>query len=278
MFASTAALCLTTILAVVVPLVLGGEMVINEKTKEATFEVKNPTLGIALTAARYASMVGFYGGAVGVAVSIFKFEAPAGPEHTLPVSPTVQCVVNLTAQFFFVYLILIVMLTVSELSGGKYPLETYQSFAALEAAKATVQFAPMLSILFVTTRMYALLITDKKGAPQAWVQDGMYMSTWALLISFLACLITGAVTKVQVDEDGNVTNEFSNKYIGLGMTVLRYFTMFLLYGGIVTVIVGLFKMTPETANGKGSVPFLSDVLHATPIGNPPPGATTIGGQ
>ena len=30
----------------------------------------------------------------------------------------------------------------------------------------------MLGILFVTTRMYALLLTDKKGAPQAWEQDG----------------------------------------------------------------------------------------------------------
>merc|ERR1719240_658267 len=107
----------------------------NEKTKERTFEVPNKTLGTALIAVRYLSMLCFYGGAVAVAASIFKFEAPAGPEHTLPVSPTVQCVVNLTAQFFFVYLVLIVMSTVSELSGGKYPLDKHWAFAAVEAAK-----------------------------------------------------------------------------------------------------------------------------------------------
>jgi len=134
----------------------------------------------------------------------------------------------------------------------------------------------MLSILFVTTRMYALLITDKKGAPQAWVQDGMFMATWALLISFVVCLATGCVMDVTTDEDGNVTNTFSNKYVGIGMTVVRYLAMLLLYGGIVTVIVGLFKMTPENANGRGSVPFVSDAINSTPVGNPPPGATTVG--
>jgi hypothetical protein len=275
MYASTGALCVTTLLAIIVPLVLGGKMVVNPKTKEATFEVPNAMLGRVLVAVRYASMACFYGGAVAVAVSIFKFEAPAGPEHTLPVSPTVQCVVNLTVQFFFVYLVLIVMSTVSELSGGKYPLETYRVFAAVEAAKTTVAFAPMLSILFVTTRMYALLITDKKGAPQAWVQDGMFMSTWALLISFGLCLSTGCIMEVETDEDGNVTNKFSNQYVGIAMVAVRYLTLVLLYGGIITVIVGLFQMTPETANGRGSIPFVSDAVNSTPVGNPPPGATSV---
>merc|ERR1719272_1681010 len=155
-------------------------------------------------------------------------------------------------------------------------MESYKMFSAMEAAKATVSFAPMLSILFVTTRMYALLITDKKGAPQAWVQDGMYMATWSLFISFLCCLITGFVMdEVKVDEDGNVINKFSNQYVGIGMTILRYFTMALLYGGIVMVVVGLFVMTPETANGRGSVPVVSDAVNATPIGDPPPGPNNV---
>merc|ERR1719409_270171 len=105
-------------------------------------------------------MLGFYGGTVGVAVSIFTFQAPGGPDATLPVSPTVQCVLILTCQFFFVYLMATVMLAVSEASGGAIG---WTLFAAFDAAKATLGFAPMLATLFVTTRMYALLITDKKG-------------------------------------------------------------------------------------------------------------------
>merc|ERR1719171_2131198 len=118
-----------------------------------------------------------------------------------------------------------VMLTVSEVSGGRIQLDKYRLFSAVDAAKTTLGFAPMLSILFVTTRMYALLITDKKGAPQAWVQDGMYMATWSLLISFLMCLATGLVMdKVETDEDGNVINKFSNQYVGIAVTAIRYFT------------------------------------------------------
>merc|ERR1719267_19944 len=209
MFASTYAMCGTTLLAVAVPLLMGGTSKKNEKTGEVTFEVPNETLGKVLIGVRFLTMFAFYGGAIGVIYSIFTFVAPAGPEHTLPVSPTVQCVVNLTCQFFFVYFMMTVMLTVSEVTGGAIPMEKWTLFAAIDATRATLAFAPMLSILFVTTRMYALLITDQKGAPPAWVQDGMYMATWSLLISFLMCLVTGLVMeKVETEEDGNVTNKF----------------------------------------------------------------------
>jgi len=269
MYFSTYAMMCTTALSIAVPLVLGGSMKTNPVTKESTFEVPNPMLGYVLLALRYACMLGFYGGAIGVAYSIFTFEAPSGP--TLPVSPTVQCVVNLTCQFFFVYFMVSAMLTISEVSGGAIPMEKWKLFAAINSAKTTLAFAPMLSILFVTTRMYALLITDKKGAPQAWVQDAMFMSTWSLLISFVMCLVTGLfMDNVETDEDGNVVNKFSNQYVGIAVTAIRYFTMVLLYGGMTMVIVGLFKMTPENANGRGSVPLVSDALNKTPIGNPPP--------
>jgi len=272
MFAATYSMCTTTLLSILVPLVMGGSMKVDPITKEKTFEVPNPTLGYVLIAFRFVCMFGFYGGAVGVVYSIFVFEAPAGPEATLPVSPTVHCVVNLTCQFFFVYFMLTLMMTLSEVSGGTIPLERYRFYAALQATQATLAFAPMLSILFVTTRMYALLLTDKKGAPQAWVQDGMFMATWSLMISFLMCLATGLVMdEVETDEDGNVINKFSNKYVGISVTILRYLTMVLLYGGMTMVIVGLFVMTPETANGRGSVPVVSDAVNSTPIGEAPPG-------
>merc|ERR1719453_2617814 len=222
-------------------------------------------------------MVCFYGGAVGVAYSIFTFEAPGGAAATLPVSPTVSCVVNLCVQYFLIFLALNIMVTMTELSGGSVRLEEYRMFAALNAAKATVAFAPMLSILFVTTRMYALLITDKKGAPQAWVQDGMFLATWSLLISFLMCLATGLIMdEVETDEDGNVVNKFSNKYVAMAVTGVRYLTMLLLYGGICMVIVGLFTMTPENANGRGSIPMVSDAVNATPAGEAPPGPGQVG--
>jgi len=240
-------------MAIIVPCLLGGVSKTNPTTKEVTFEVSNQMLGYVMLALRFLCMLGFYAGVAGVIYSIFSFQAPNG-NPTLPVSQTVHCVVTLAIQFFFIYAALIVCLTVSEVSEGQIPLETYRFYSAIEAAKSTIPFAPMLAILFVTTRMYALLITDNKGAPQGWVQDAMYMSTWSLLISFITCLVAGMLMdNVETDEDGRVINKFEHGYIDIGMNVLRYLMMLLLYGGIITVIVGLFVMTPETASGTGSV-------------------------
>merc|ERR1719152_97875 len=82
--------------------------------------------------------------------------------------------------------------------------------------------------------------------------------------------------KVETDEDGNVVNKVSNKYAGIALTVVRYLSTLLLYGGMTMVIVGLFVMTPETANGRGSVPIVTDAVNATPVGNPPPGPGAVG--
>jgi len=276
MFASTIALCFTTLLAIAVPLVLGGTMKRNDLTKETTFQVPGAALACSLLVIRYMSQVAFYGGTIGVAYSIFVFEAPGGEKHTLPVSTTLQCVVNLACQYFFVYSLMTVLLTVSELSGGAVPMEKSALFAAIVSTKSTVAFAPMLCILFVTTRMYALQITEKRGAPQAWVQDGMCMATWSLMISFLACLSTGLIVdRVETDENGNVMNKFSNRPLTMAMTIVRYLSMLLLHGGIVLVIVGLFVMTPETANGHGAVPYVSGAINSTPFGSAPPGPTSV---
>jgi len=275
MFSATYALCLISALAVIVPFLLKGEMEVDPRSGQAKITVPNPTVGYVMIGVRYICMLGMYVGVTGVIISIFKFEAPAG-RTTLPVSPTVQCVVNLCCQYFFIFLCINIMMTLTE--AGAVRAEEFTFFVALNAAKTTVAMAPMLSILFVTTRMYALLITDKKGAPQAWVQDGMFMATWALMISFCSCLLTCLVMdKVEFDEDRNVVNKFSNKGVAIGMACVRYLAMLLQYGGIVCVIVGLFQMTPETANGRGSIPVVTDAVNSTPLGNAPPGVNDVPG-
>jgi len=273
MYACTGSIAATTILSILVPLTMGGSQTTNEITKETTFEVPDPTIGKVLIGLRYLFMACIYGGAGVILASIFLFES--SPGVVPPISPAVSCVCNLCVQYFFIYLVLIGCLTISELSGGKYRFEDSKFFAAVQASKATVAFAPMLSILFVTTRMYALLITQKKGAPQAWCQDGMYMATWSVAIAFISCLATGMIMdKAETDEDGNVVNKFSNQYAAYGMIAARYIAMALLYGGVVTVVTGVFTMTPETANGRGSIPFVSDAINSTPIGYPPPSVGT----
>merc|ERR1719298_165387 len=255
-FMCTYALLAQTICSVAVPLVLQGDVKVGKCEGDMEYNVENKLLGSILAIGRYVMMICIYVGAGCVVYSIFVIEHPKGPEYTIPISPTMQCVINLTFQFFFVYTWIWAAITVKEFTGFEWALLTQ----TMENCKGVVMFCPMLSILFVATRMYALQITDSKGSPQGWCQDGMYMATWSLLIQFVMVLVTPCATGVpaQVDEDGNIKWEPDNKILFYCVVTIRALGFILLYGGIITVITGLYTMTPETANGRGAVPLVGD--------------------
>jgi hypothetical protein len=255
-FMCTYALLAQTLCSVAVPLVLQGDVKQGKVEGDMEYEVENKALGSILAIGRYVMMICIYVGVGCVIYSIFTIQHPKGPEYTIPISPTMQCVINMTFQFFFVYTWIWAAITVKEFTGYEWALLTQ----TMENCKGVVMFCPMLSILFVGTRMYALQITDSKGAPQGWVQDGMFMATWSLLIQFVMVLVTPCATgePATVDEDGNIKWEPENKIFFYCVVTIRVLGFFLLYGGIITVIIGLYTMTPETANGRGAVPLVGD--------------------
>merc|ERR1719386_150374 len=252
----TYALLAQTCFSVAVPLVLQGEVKVGKVEGDMEYEVENKMFGTILAIGRYVMMICLYIGAGCVVYSIFTIEHPKGPEYTIPISVTMQCVVNLTFQFFFVYIWIWAAITIKEFTGFEWALMTQ----TMENCKGVVMFCPMLAILFVGTRMRALLLTDSRGAPQGWCQDGMYMATWSLLIQFIMVLVTPCATGEpgQVDEDGNIKWAPSHPIMLYAIIGIRVLGFFLLYGGIITVIVGVYTMTPETANGRGAVPFVGD--------------------
>merc|ERR1719161_422674 len=208
-YAITYAILLQCILAVAVPLVVGGSIKKGDKGEgDVEYEVNNKMLGTCLTVARYIVMFSVYLGIAAVIWSVFVIQHPKGPQYTPPISVTMQCVINLTVQFFTVFLLIWVCITVKEFTG----FEMHFISNAMENAKGTIAFCPMLAILFVGTRMLALQLTNQKGAPQGWAQDGMYMATWSILIQFLMVLLIPLCTLVmegkavnpELDEDGNV--------------------------------------------------------------------------
>merc|ERR1719498_1705552 len=274
----TYAVMMQCILAVAVPLVLGGSVKKGDKGEgDVEYEVNNKALGTCLLVARYIVMFSVYLGIAAVIWSIFVIEHPQGPQYTPPISVTMQCVINLTVQFFIIYLFLWVSITIKEFTGWEWHLLVN----TMENAKGTIAFCPMLAILFVGTRMYALQLTNQKGAPQGWAQDGMYMATWSVLIQFLMVLaipvctliMEGKATQPELDEDGNVKWEPKGKIALICVQVIRWLGFALLYGGAITVMVGAMTMTKETANGRGSVPLVGQ----TPFAGEPYGANDIPG-
>merc|ERR1719359_2487713 len=188
-FMCTYALALQTCLCIAIPLVLNGHVEKGDLEGDMKYTVANPSIGAILTVVRFLVMLGIYIGFSCVIYSIFTIEHPAGPQYTPPISVTMKCVINLTVQFFTVYLGIWIAETVRNYLGTFWIVTMIGEL--MENAKATINFCPMLAILFVGTRMRALWITNNRGAPQGWVQDGMYMATWAVLIQFLMVLLVG---------------------------------------------------------------------------------------
>jgi hypothetical protein len=252
----TYALLAQTLFSIAVPLVLQGEVKVGQAEGDMEYEVDNKMFGTILAIGRYVMMLCLYVGAGCVIYSIFTLQHPNGPQYTPAISVTMQCVINLTFQFFFVYTWIWAAITIKEFTGSEWTLMTQ----TMENCKGVVMLCPMLAILFVGTRMRALLLTSNRGSPQGWAQDGMYMATWSLLIQFIMVLVTPCATGVpaKIDEDGNIKWEPENKILFYAIVVIRALGFILLYGGIITVVVGVYTMTPETANGRGAVPLVGD--------------------
>jgi hypothetical protein len=272
-YACTYALLTQTLLATLVPLCLNDAKVSRDGLPEGDMTVETPSqpmLAKVLTAGRWLIMLSIYAGATAVVCSVFTQEHPKGKEFTPSVSPTMHCVINFSFQYFFIYLLVWVFYTIEHFSGWK-GLERAKD--AVESAKATVQFAPMLCVLFIATRMRALQLTDNAGAPQKYVQDGMYLAAWAVIIQFTMCLMLPLLTGLQYKADSldgrKVENkELPNYYGALAVTTCRYLAMIFMLGGMTAVITGVFLMTEENANGTGSIrshiPVVGEHLPAVP--------------
>merc|ERR1719310_909763 len=286
-YACTYAVIAQCAFAIAVPLVAGGKVEEGDKGKgDVIYKVDNKWCTIALEVLRWIVMLSVYLGFSVVIWSIFVLQHPKGAEFTPPISVTMQCVINLTVQYFFVYLFVWVGLTVKELTGWEWKYLTN----TMSNATGTVAFCPMLAILFVGTRMRALRLTNNRGAPQGWVQDGMYLATWAVLIQFLMVLFVPvasflmsrgqSVEHARVDRYGNTSWEVPNgesmvgKILMLVVQTVRWLGFVMLYGDTLTVIVGAIMMTPETANGRGSLPL----VRQTPLGKEPVGANDLPGM
>jgi len=282
-FVATYSLIAQTIMACIVPLFLNGKAKKTKVEGDVDYEMEPGVVAKCMTAFRFIIMLCVYSCTLAVVCSVFTIEHPDGKELTPPLSPTMQCVLNLVFQYFFIYLLLWIYYTVEDL----FSLDmSYLSAAkdAIETAKSTVQFAPMLSILFVATRMRALQMTENKGAPQGWVQDGMYLASWSILIQFMMCLIMPVFTgrKFTPDTlDGSQTmkkeENFSNPWGAYAVTFVRYSALLALMGGTATVITGVIVMTPDTANGRGSIPVIADGTLPVDLAPPPPGVNDIPG-
>mmetsp|Transcript_15910 Transcript_15910/g.29111 ORF Transcript_15910/g.29111 Transcript_15910/m.29111 type:complete len:550 (+) Transcript_15910:146-1795(+) len=189
--------------------------------------------------------------AIAVMISSFTIAGPVGvPPPIVP--PALQCVYVLFVEFFVIYLLLWNGSVLLHWMHGRHGVRAGRAGAAvvktLQALSSTVEYCPMLIVLFLAIRLRAQELSNHTGRPQAWAQDAMYICTAALSIQLLTCLVMAAVNQraPDVDEDGGVYLSFDDKgYDVLGHTV-RVVTSMVLYTGVAVVCVALWTLTPAS--------------------------------
>jgi len=180
-------------------------------------------------------------GLILVSFSIFV----TGP--SAPLSSTLSCVLLLSLLFFMVHVFQFLASFATQLSKWG---EIMRSTAL--SAGVCVSLCPMLSILFVACRMRALQLTSQQGSPQWWTENAMELCTFAIFIQVLCCMalpaFTGAATVV--DPDGNAKFELPPMTVAYAVQAIKYIALLCLYGGLLTVCLGIFRMHPRMNDAK----------------------------
>merc|ERR1740138_212733 len=229
-----------TLMVVAVPLVMGGDPKVSD---DGTPVVEGSSImGKIFTVIRYLAMLGMYGGFTTVCVGAFMMEAPTSvyPNGAPPVSPAVACTMNLTTQYFGVYLFVAIMRTYHDFYPKSELSEKLQKTCVM--CQNTVAFAPMLCILFIGARMRALQIDPVNGNPQKWAQACFYLCAYAVLVQVVILMMIPLVLDGKLkpgSTEGDVTFELPNPTMMMILSAARYMVMLALYGGFTAVIVSV---------------------------------------
>jgi hypothetical protein len=226
-----------TILAALIPVVGGGRAKEGDMEGSVEFEIDKPAVASVVAVLRFALMVAMYGATGAIVYANLTMRHANGSEPP-PLSPAMQNVTILVTQFFAVHIVIWALTTARDLMKVDMPRVLKTAMQTVE----TVDFAPMLSVLFLGARMRALELTQGLGQPQGWVQEAMFLSTFALLLKLLVIVVLGAVG--------------DNTAVLAVVEVLNYVITFMLYTGIVTVCLGVMIMEPEVLDGTGGYVWL----------------------
>jgi len=257
-------ICTYSILGQTILALVGGFILPDPKQEQ---KKSSSIVNWVVSALQTALMIGLYAGFTFVILSTFMIQANQGnkncpdcPAYTAPVPPAIQCTINLTAQYFAVYLALNIVRIYNRVQnkGHKTSIEVI-----LADAVPTLAFCPMLAVLFIGVRMRAIQIGLE--APQKEAQSAFYLCTYAILVQTLMVLLTpyfAGAGSAQVDSDGKATARTEE------VSVVAYLTTFIRYAALVALYLGvciliycvLVMQTPEHKGGAAKTPPVSPAM------------------
>merc|ERR1719439_303039 len=129
MYAATYSVLALTLVALVVPLLTGQKVKMNDRgdIDEDHQPFKNTITAVGFTVLKYLIMICLYVGAICIIYGTYTYKPPKGSwpgDKIPPVSPAVECTMILASMYFFVY------------AGIQFG-ETFKSFSGIETSKVT---------------------------------------------------------------------------------------------------------------------------------------------
>merc|ERR1719199_2169227 len=106
-----------------------------------------------------------------------------------PGSTSLECVVSLTIQYMLVYTVLAGARTYAEYMTKAKESGENRIVSIMQQASNSVNFAPMLAVLFLGCRMRVTWLTQGTGNPPEYVQSAMYCATYAVLANTLVVVL-----------------------------------------------------------------------------------------
>merc|ERR1740130_2169736 len=147
----------------------------------------------------------------------------------------------MSCMYFLVYAAVQFSRTWTQWTGSKY--SKFEE-SMLNAANA-MNFAPMLSVLFIGARMRALQMDPVNGAPQKWAQNCFFMCTYALALQTCLCIAIPLVVGGEVKKgkmEGDMEYEVKNGVLASILTVVRFLIMIGIYVGFSCVIYSILTI------------------------------------
>jgi len=191
-----------------------------------------------------------------------KDKANYAEADKLPISTTVKCILNLLIQYFILCTALAFV-------------ETYNKFQNVENSRfreiikvliMSVNYAPMLCVLFLGTRMRAIQLTQGNTElyklPQPWAQNSMQIASWSVLGTALVGLLTEVAAGSQ-EPAADGTKPKKDSAIMSILSVCKFICMAGLYLGFIIVVIGAIAMPAPEAIWKGNKPPVSPAVANT---------------
>merc|ERR1719230_259142 len=250
MYCATYAVLAMTLWVCVIPLFTGKVLAVDVKTGDIPPDSEpftNYYVAIGFTVLKYLIMLGLYAGALVVVYGIINFEPPKGiwpGDQIPPVSPAVQCVMILSCMYFLVYGGIQICKSVIEFAGDLFGY-THTLQEALNTATLSINFCPMLAVLFIGARMRALQMDPVNGHPQTWAQQCFFACTYALALQTALCVAIPVVLGGKAKPgkvEGDMEFEVNNTGIAGIMTAVRFIITFCIYIGFSCVIYSIYTI------------------------------------